>query len=221
MECKNRLLVSSDQERGREVLREKVQPGRVEGATCRQLGQGQGDHNEVSSAGVLSQELRLPALSVCCLRLGLELLCRDVGSVHQLVPLGLQVRTRSPVQDCPRDHCHLACIDAEPVQHVGQLASLLLKLVCLHSQGKHSERAVSESLTGHDDMWDEESEAPVVKKPPDINGSCSPFLLLELLDGSHHLAVQPIRIHLGGDHPDAWFRLIAASSFLPLPFQTP
>ena len=35
------------------------------------------------------------------------------------------------------DHCDaddvsdLACIDAEPVQHVGQLASLLLKLMCL------------------------------------------------------------------------------------------
>merc|ERR1719500_2294952 len=166
MECKNRLLVAPDQKGGREVLSEKVQPGAVEGATCRQLGQGQCDHDKVSSAGVLSQELRLPALSVRRLRLGLELLCRDVGSVHQLVPLGLQVRTGSPVQDCPRDHCHLACIDAEPVQHVGQLASLLLKLMCLHSQGEHSEGAVSEPLRGHDNMRDEESETAVVKKPP-------------------------------------------------------
>ena len=33
-----------------------------------------------------------------------------------------------------------------------------------------------------------------------VDNSCSSSLLLELLDGSHHLAVQPLRVNLHRNH---------------------
>ena len=44
------------------------------------LGQGKGDDDKVGSAGVLPQELGLPALPVRHLGLRLQLVRRDVGS---------------------------------------------------------------------------------------------------------------------------------------------